>query len=71
MVHACCGCGKAKQLKVCGRCRVAKRCGPECAKRMWPLHKAFCKQWAAESEADTANCGNTAEEAQRRQLSEL
>jgi TPR repeat protein len=49
-VSACCvGCGAVHKLKTCSRCRVARFCDTECTARMWPVHKASCKAWRAES----------------------
>mmetsp|Transcript_21873 Transcript_21873/g.67863 ORF Transcript_21873/g.67863 Transcript_21873/m.67863 type:complete len:80 (+) Transcript_21873:615-854(+) len=48
VVGACClGCGETKQLKLCSRCRVARFCGPTCARGMWPRHKKGCKLFVA------------------------
>lgn len=49
IVKVCCiGCGASRGLKVCTKCHVAKFCGAECARRMWPAHKKSCKLWAAQ-----------------------
>jgi TPR repeat protein len=43
---ACCvGCGASRKLKTCSECRVARFCDMECTARMWPAHKASCKEW--------------------------
>jgi len=65
VVRACCiGCGQTKKLKVCSKCRVAKFCGVECERRMWPVHKAGCRRFAAEAAA-SAGVGNGGSEANR------
>jgi len=56
VAKACCiGCGKTKSLKVCSKCRVAKFCGAECMKRMWPVHKPGCLRFASEDAANNAS----------------
>lgn len=63
VAHVCTGCGRGKTsrarvtLRACSRCGVARFCGPECLRRMWPSHKASCAHWVknppvAEAEAD-------------------
>jgi TPR repeat protein len=50
VVSACCvGCGTARKLKTCSKCRVARFCDTECTARMWLAHKASCKAWRAEA----------------------
>jgi hypothetical protein len=43
----CAACGKQatadKKLLVCGRCRAAHYCSPECQKASWKEHKLSCK----------------------------
>jgi TPR repeat protein len=51
-VSACCtGCGATRKLKTCARCKVARFCGAECARRAWPEHKPHCKRWETEAAA--------------------
>jgi TPR repeat protein len=46
VVSACCvGCGTARKLKACSKCRAARFCDTECTVRMWPAHKASCRAW--------------------------
>jgi len=55
VVNACCiGCGQTKKLKMCSKCRVAKFCGAECMQRMWSVHKAGCRRFAAEDAASAS-----------------
>jgi TPR repeat protein len=47
VVAACCiGCGASRGLKTCDRCHVARFCGRECIRQMWPTHKRCCQRWA-------------------------
>jgi hypothetical protein len=47
VVAACCiGCGASRGLKKCDRCHVARFCGAECMRQMWPTHKRCCKECA-------------------------
>jgi TPR repeat protein len=52
VVAACCiGCGASRGLKTCNRCHVARFCGRECIRQMWPTHKWRCcqgQEWAAQ-----------------------
>jgi TPR repeat protein len=49
VVAACCiGCGASRGLKTCERCHVARFCGRECMRTMWPTHKRCCKEWSAQ-----------------------
>jgi hypothetical protein len=47
----CMGCGATRGLKTCSKCKMAKFCGAECARRAWPAHKPHCKRWVAEADA--------------------
>ena len=41
----CCTCGKEgtkASLSVCGRCRMANYCSPECQRQAWGAHKKEC-----------------------------
>jgi hypothetical protein len=50
VIAACCiGCGASRGLKTCERCHVARFCGAECMRQMWPTHKRCCKEWAAQA----------------------
>ena len=49
-VSVCCsGCGATRRLKTCAKCKVARFCGAECARRAWAEHKPHCKRWEAEA----------------------
>jgi len=44
-VFLCCACGKEgtkASLSVCGRCRMANYCSPECQRQAWGAHKKEC-----------------------------
>lgn len=38
----CWECNSMATLHVCGHCRVAKYCSPECQKKAWWIHKSDC-----------------------------
>jgi hypothetical protein len=53
VVSACCvGCGAVRKLKTCFKCSIARFCDTECTAHMWPAHKASCKAWRAERDAE-------------------
>mmetsp|Transcript_40609 Transcript_40609/g.100373 ORF Transcript_40609/g.100373 Transcript_40609/m.100373 type:complete len:138 (-) Transcript_40609:93-506(-) len=53
VVTACCiGCGASRLLKKCVQYHVARFCGSECMKLMWPTHKRCCKKWAKQGGDD-------------------
>ena len=61
--RACDACGATNStLLRCSGCRAAHYCGSDCAKRAWPLHKAFCKAEAArlKAAAGAASSSSTA-----------
>ena len=41
--HKCFTCGKAENVQVCARCRIAHYCGQECQRNAWSVHKKLCK----------------------------
>jgi TPR repeat protein len=45
----CMGCGAARKLKTCRKCKVARFCGPECVRRARAEHKPHCKRLEAEA----------------------
>ena len=47
--HLCQGCGHRSESKlmICNRCRVGVYCSSDCQRRMYPSHKAACKEVAA------------------------
>eukprot|EP00307_Rebecca_sp_RCC1486_P014210 CAMPEP_0119408756 /NCGR_PEP_ID=MMETSP1335-20130426/2215_1 /TAXON_ID=259385 /ORGANISM="Chrysoculter rhomboideus, Strain RCC1486" /LENGTH=331 /DNA_ID=CAMNT_0007433035 /DNA_START=120 /DNA_END=1115 /DNA_ORIENTATION=- len=49
----CIGCGSREGAR-CARCGVAKFCSKDCQRKMWPVHKAHCVQWAQEAAATRA-----------------
>jgi len=62
VVASCCiGCGATRGLKQCTRCHVARFCGSECVRKVWPAHKGKCKQWGAAAAAAAATAAATAE----------
>jgi hypothetical protein len=32
----------------CSKCHIARFCGAECVRLMWPTHKGSCKVWQRE-----------------------
>jgi TPR repeat protein len=51
----CIGCGATRKLKTCAKCKVARFCGTECARRAWPEHKPHCMRWEAQAAAGGQN----------------
>jgi len=33
-----------REFSICGRCQIARYCGPLCQQRDWPFHKKVCKE---------------------------
>jgi hypothetical protein len=50
VVSVCCiGCGAHhRKLMQCANCHIARFCGPECVRLMWPTHKGSCQAWQRE-----------------------
>ncbi|KAK9803119.1 hypothetical protein WJX73_006959 [Symbiochloris irregularis] len=41
--------GPGFKLLTCGKCKYARYCSAQCQKANWPVHKAFCSEYAAQN----------------------
>ncbi|KAJ7468792.1 hypothetical protein FB451DRAFT_1257331 [Mycena latifolia] len=46
------------KMRLCTQCRTIYYCSPECQRKDWARHKAWCKEQAAEVERERSQGGN-------------